>query len=75
MVDLRGRLDPELIPGTKVDTDTIAEQAASLGSAGTAIGGAGGDAALEWQSMATHYVAPEGDLLLGLMGPVETMTS
>ncbi|WP_156475523.1 hypothetical protein, partial [Pseudoclavibacter helvolus] len=25
--------------------------------------------------MATHYVAPEGDLLLGLMGPVETMTS
>ncbi|PPG30270.1 hypothetical protein C5E10_12525 [Pseudoclavibacter sp. RFBG4] len=75
MVDLRGRLDPESIPGTKLDTDTIAEQAATLGSTGTAIGGAGADAALEWQSMATHYVAPEGDLLLGLMGPVETMTS
>lgn len=75
MVDLRGRLDPESIPGTKVDTDTIADQATTLGSTGTAIGGAGADAALEWQSMATHYVAPEGDLLLGLMGPVETMTS
>ncbi|PPF44862.1 hypothetical protein C5B85_08975 [Pseudoclavibacter sp. AY1F1] len=75
MVDLRGRLDPESIPGTKLDTDTIADQAATLGSTGAAIGGAGADAALEWQSMATHYVAPEGDLLLGLMGPVETMTS
>lgn len=68
-------IKPDEIPGKDINVETIRTEATSIGTIATSVRDNGSSVHTKWQGMAGVYIAPESEVLLGLMSPVNSQAT